>query len=50
MRKATPDMLAAARAQRWDPAEVLRLLIAEESPAATPPPAACDATHGRIAV
>ncbi|WP_456294338.1 ATP-binding protein [Streptomyces mirabilis] len=30
MRKAAPDVLATARAQRWDPAEVLRLLIAEE--------------------
>lgn len=25
MRKAAPDVLATARAQRWDPAEVLRL-------------------------
>ncbi|WP_323186231.1 ATP-binding protein [Streptomyces sp. NBC_01373] len=30
MRKAAPDVLATARAQRSDPAEVLRLLIAEE--------------------
>ncbi|MET9915189.1 hypothetical protein ABZZ74_52665 [Streptomyces sp. NPDC006476] len=30
MRKAAPDVLATARAQRWDPAEVLRLLISEE--------------------
>lgn len=30
MRKVAPDVLATARAQRWDPAEVLRLLIAEE--------------------
>ncbi|MFC5786792.1 hypothetical protein [Streptomyces aureus] len=30
MRKAAPAVLATARAQRWDPAEVLRLLIAEE--------------------
>lgn len=30
MRKAAPDVLATARAQRWDPAEVLRLLITEE--------------------
>ncbi|MEU6974056.1 ATP-binding protein [Kitasatospora aureofaciens] len=30
MRKAAPDVLATARAQRGDPAEVLRLLIAEE--------------------
>ncbi|MFI0220611.1 hypothetical protein [Streptomyces lydicus] len=30
MRKAAPDVLATARAQRWDPAEVPRLLIAEE--------------------
>jgi hypothetical protein len=30
MRKAAPDVLATARAQRWGPAEILRLLIAEE--------------------
>ena len=30
LRKAAPDVLATARAQRWDPAEVLRLLLAEE--------------------
>lgn len=30
LRKAAPDVLATARAQRWDPAEVLRVLIAEE--------------------
>ncbi|WP_369229367.1 ATP-binding protein [Streptomyces sp. R21] len=30
MRQAAPDVLATARAQRRDPAEVLRLLIAEE--------------------
>lgn len=30
MRKAAPDVLATARAQRCDPAEVLRLLISEE--------------------
>ncbi|WNO76820.1 hypothetical protein [Streptomyces sp. AM8-1-1] len=30
MRKAAPDVLAAARAQRRDLAEVLRLLIAEK--------------------
>ncbi|MFB7356115.1 ATP-binding protein [Streptomyces gardneri] len=30
MRKAAPDVLATARAQRGDPAEVLRLLISEE--------------------
>ncbi|MFB6632156.1 hypothetical protein ACFCWY_19880 [Streptomyces sp. NPDC056362] len=30
MRKAAPDVLATAQARRWDPAEVLRLLIAEE--------------------
>jgi DNA replication protein DnaC len=29
-RKAAPEVLATARAQRWDPAEVLRVLIAEE--------------------
>jgi DNA replication protein DnaC len=30
MRKTAPDVLATARAQRWDPAEVLRVLITEE--------------------
>ena len=30
LRDAAPDVLATARAQRWDPAEVLRVLIAEE--------------------
>jgi hypothetical protein len=30
MRAAAPDVPATARAQRWEPAEVLRLLIAEE--------------------
>ncbi|KAB8183939.1 hypothetical protein FH608_048810 [Nonomuraea phyllanthi] len=30
LRKAAPDVLATARAQRWDPAEVLRILIHEE--------------------
>lgn len=30
LRKAAPDVLATARAQRWDPAEVLRVLPAEE--------------------
>jgi DNA replication protein DnaC len=30
LRKSAPDVLATARAQRWDPAEVLRVLIAEE--------------------
>jgi len=30
LRKAAPEVLAVARAQRWDPAEVLRVLIAEE--------------------
>jgi DNA replication protein DnaC len=30
MRKAAPDVLATAKAQRWDPAEVLRVLLAEE--------------------
>jgi DNA replication protein DnaC len=28
--RAAPDVLATARAQRWDPAEVLRVLLAEE--------------------
>ena len=30
LRKAAPDVLATARAQRWEPAEVLRILLAEE--------------------
>jgi DNA replication protein DnaC len=30
LRKTAPDVLATARAQRWDPAEVLRVLINEE--------------------
>ncbi len=29
-RKAAPDVLATAKAQRWDPAEVLRVLLVEE--------------------
>jgi DNA replication protein DnaC len=30
LRKAAPDVLATARAQRWDPAEVVRVLLSEE--------------------
>src|SRR2546430_10388288 len=30
LRPAAPDVLATAKAQRWDPAEVLRVLINEE--------------------
>jgi DNA replication protein DnaC len=30
LRNAAPDVLATARAQRWDPAEVLRVLLGEE--------------------
>ena len=30
LRRAAPEVLATAKAQRWDPAEVLRVLIAEE--------------------
>jgi len=30
LRKAAPDVLATARAQRWDPAEVIRILLEEE--------------------
>lgn len=30
MRRAAPGVLATARAQRWDPAEVVRVLLAEE--------------------
>jgi DNA replication protein DnaC len=31
VRAAAPDVLATARAQRWDPAEVLRVLLVEEA-------------------
>ena len=31
VRAAAPEVLATARAQRWDPAEVLRVLLAEEA-------------------
>src|SRR5438105_8319203 len=30
MRRTAPEVLATARAQRWDPAEVLKLLLNEE--------------------
>lgn len=30
LRKAAPEVLATAKAQRWDPAEVLRVLFQEE--------------------
>jgi DNA replication protein DnaC len=30
IRNAAPDVLATVRAQRWEPAEVLRVLLAEE--------------------
>jgi hypothetical protein len=30
VREAAPEVLATARAQRWDPAEVLRILLVEE--------------------
>jgi len=30
LRKAAPEVLATARAQRWDPAEVIRILLEEE--------------------
>jgi DNA replication protein DnaC len=30
MRRTAPEVLATARAQRWDPAEVLKLLLGEE--------------------
>ena len=30
LRAAAPEVLATARAQRWDPAEVLRVLLSEE--------------------
>ena len=31
LRAAAPEVLATARAQRWDPTEVLRVLLAEEA-------------------
>ncbi|WP_299279889.1 ATP-binding protein, partial [uncultured Georgenia sp.] len=31
LRAAAPDVLATARAQRWDPTEVLRVLLGEEA-------------------
>jgi len=31
IRRAAPEVLSTARAQRWDPAEVLRVLLAEEA-------------------
>ena len=31
LRAAAPDVLATARSQRWDPTEVLRVLLAEEA-------------------
>ncbi len=31
LRKAAPEVLATARAQRWDPAEVIRILLEEET-------------------
>ena len=30
LRRAAPEVLATARAQRWDPAEVIQVLLAEE--------------------
>lgn len=30
IRRAAPEVLATARAQRWDPVEVLRVLLTEE--------------------
>src|SRR5215211_1751901 len=30
LRAAAPEVIATAKAQRWDPAEVLRVLLAEE--------------------
>jgi hypothetical protein len=30
MRRAAPEVLATAKAQRWDPAEVLKVLLGEE--------------------
>jgi DNA replication protein DnaC len=31
LRKAAPEVIATARSQRWEPAEVLRVLLAEEA-------------------
>src|SRR5450759_1526062 len=31
IRRSAPEVLATARAQRWDPAEVLRVLLSEEA-------------------
>ena len=31
VRRAAPDVIATATAQRWEPAEVLRVLLAEEA-------------------
>lgn len=31
IRRAAPEVLATARSQRWEPAEVLRVLLTEES-------------------
>lgn len=31
LRAAAPEVLATARSQRWDPTEVLRVLLAEEA-------------------
>lgn len=39
LRQAAPDVLATARAQRWDLAEVVRVLFRRRPRAATRPPA-----------
>ena len=31
LRKAAPEVIATATSQRWDPAEVVRVLLAEEA-------------------
>lgn len=46
IRRAAPEVLATARSQRWDPAEVLRVLLVEE---ATGRDAATKATRRRAA-
>ncbi len=46
MRKAAPEVCATARAQRWDPAEILRVLLAEEVAPCVPAPVLAQAWRG----
>ena len=41
VRKAAPEVIANATAQRWEHAEVLRVLLAEKPPAVMKPPPGC---------